>query len=177
MLNGVDNICVSDSGEVLVCEDHGGEQDIVMVSPDGSVGRIVRVTDQPQSELTGVVVAPPGDRIYFSSQRGGPDGLGITYEVRGPFRDRLAAPTQVAGATTPTSAADALGAERAPTSGSATGDGDDGSVLPLAITAGVGALLAVAAAGAWRLRNRRAATEAEEASGQTPEPPAQEAGS
>jgi protocatechuate 3,4-dioxygenase beta subunit len=37
------------------------------------------------SELTGPAFDPSGQRLYFNSQRG-PDGRGLTYEVRGPFR-------------------------------------------------------------------------------------------
>jgi hypothetical protein len=53
------------------------------------VGPLLKVTGQSGSELTGPAISPAGDRLYFSSQRalGGQagTGVGITYEVRGPF--------------------------------------------------------------------------------------------
>ena len=160
VLDGVDNITVSSAGELFVCEDHAGEQDIVVVASDGSVGRLLRVTGQPISELTGVAIAPAGDRLYFSSQRG-VDGPGITYEITGPFRTgnevgtttTTAAAPSPSASTAPTTAAEAIGDERS--------QGDDGggeggsSATPFVVAGGVGALLVVAAAGAWRLRTRR----------------------
>jgi uncharacterized protein len=41
------------------------------------------------SEVTGPAFSPDGSRLYFSSQRGtdgSNDGPGMTFEVRGPFR-------------------------------------------------------------------------------------------
>ncbi|WP_395850285.1 hypothetical protein [Cystobacter fuscus] len=40
---------------------------------------------QEGTELTGLAFSPDGQRLYFSSQRGS-KGLGLTYEVTGPFR-------------------------------------------------------------------------------------------
>ena len=39
------------------------------------------------SEVTGVAFDPSGQRMYFSSQRA--LGVGVIYEVTGPFRSRL----------------------------------------------------------------------------------------
>jgi secreted PhoX family phosphatase len=83
VLTGVDNVMVARSGDVYVCED-GGNMQLVILAPDGSVSPFLEVTGQSDSELTGPAFSPDGSRIYFSSQRG--NGLGITYEVSGPFR-------------------------------------------------------------------------------------------
>lgn len=83
-LSGVDNIAVTERGELLVAED-GGNMELVMLTLDGIGLPLLRVEGQPGSELTGPAFDPSGRRLYFSSQRGA-DGRGITYEVRGPFR-------------------------------------------------------------------------------------------
>ena len=100
-LNAVDNVTVSPSGDVYVCED-GGNMEICLISPDRVVSPFLRLVgdDHVNSEMTGVVFDPSGTRMYFSSQRSYPaaplpDGapseagvlaLGATYEVTGPFR-------------------------------------------------------------------------------------------
>jgi secreted PhoX family phosphatase len=88
VLTGVDNVTVSPRGDVVVAED-GGNQELVLVTPEGAVVPLLRVTGQPKSELTGPAFSPDGTRLYFSSQRG-PSGNrvglgGITYEIVGPF--------------------------------------------------------------------------------------------
>jgi secreted PhoX family phosphatase len=94
ILTGVDNLIVSRSGDVFVAED-GGSMDIVMITPDNRVARFAKATgiqhginsDSPvptKSEITGLAFSPNGKRLYFNSQRG--YALGITYEIRGPFR-------------------------------------------------------------------------------------------
>jgi secreted PhoX family phosphatase len=84
-LGGVDNVTVAGSRDLVVAED-GGNMELVLLTPSGVVSPLLRVTGQEGSELTGPAFAP-GDRLYFSSQRGG-TGAGITYEVTGPFRRR-----------------------------------------------------------------------------------------
>jgi secreted PhoX family phosphatase len=83
VLTGVDNVTVSRAGDVFVAED-GGNMQIVLLGTDGSVSPVVEVNGQNDSEITGPAFSPDGSRLYFSSQRG--NGVGITYEVRGPFR-------------------------------------------------------------------------------------------
>lgn len=93
MLSGVDNVTVSPSGDVYVCED-GGDLEICVISPEGEVAPFLRLTgvDHEGSEMTGVVFDPSARRMYFSSQRakpfvpGTPLALGATFEVTGPFR-------------------------------------------------------------------------------------------
>ena len=85
VLRGVDNVTGSPSGDIYVAED-GGDMQVVLLGDDGSVSPFLQVLGQPKSELTGLAFTPAGDRLYFSSQRGGPNTTGITYEVAGPFR-------------------------------------------------------------------------------------------
>jgi uncharacterized protein len=103
-LTDPDNITVSPSGDLLVCENTDGSDgglDIALLTPDLTISRFLRVEgekhiyDAPElgpSELCGVVFDPSGTRMYFTSQRareqGGGDepGPGEIYEVTGPFR-------------------------------------------------------------------------------------------
>ncbi len=95
-LTDVDNITVSRSGDLFVCEDNGGDDpfDICIITPEPNrrVARFLKLTG-PQhgepgtdavSEVTGVCFNPAGNRMYFSSQRA--YGVGVVYEVSGPFR-------------------------------------------------------------------------------------------
>jgi hypothetical protein len=82
-LTGVDNLTRSRSGDLIVAED-GGNMELVMLTPDGVAAPILRVLGQEGSELAGPAFDPSGRRLYFSSQRA--DGVGITYEISGPFR-------------------------------------------------------------------------------------------
>jgi secreted PhoX family phosphatase len=84
-LTGVDNIVVVPSGDVYVAED-GGDMQLIVITPERVVAPVLQVTGQDGSELTGPAFDPSGTRLYISSQRGGPNSLGITYEVEGPFR-------------------------------------------------------------------------------------------
>ncbi len=84
ILSGVDNVFVTAVGDVFVAED-GGNLEIVALTPSGTVVPVLHVTGQPGSEITGPALNPYGGRLYFSSQRGGPSGTGITYEITGPF--------------------------------------------------------------------------------------------
>lgn len=83
-LVGVDNITVACCGDVLVAED-GGSMQVVVVLPSGDVRPLVQVTGVEGSEIAGPAFDPSGTRLYFSSQR----NPGTTYEVSGPFYERL----------------------------------------------------------------------------------------
>jgi hypothetical protein len=75
---------VTRSGDVIVAED-GGDLQLVLITPDRVVAPLLQVVGHEGSELAGPAFDPSGNRLYFSSQRGG-RGPGITYEVTGPFR-------------------------------------------------------------------------------------------
>ncbi len=86
-LRGPDNVVGSQSGDLFVAED-GGDMQICIITPDGTVAPFLQVSGQRTSELTGPAFSPDGRRLYFSSQRGttGLSSGGLTYEVTGPFR-------------------------------------------------------------------------------------------
>lgn len=94
-LTSVDNVTVSRSGDLFVCEDTTNSADpgldIGLITPDREVTRFLKltgnmhiVTGEGRSEICGVVFDPSGKRMYFASQRG--LVTGIVYEVTGPFR-------------------------------------------------------------------------------------------
>ncbi|SDW30615.1 alkaline phosphatase PhoX [Marinobacter mobilis] len=87
ILSGVDNLFVTNQGDVLVAED-GGDMQIVAILPDRTLKPIVQVVGQDASEIAGVAFSPDGRRMYFTSDRGGrngfggfTNGLGMVYEV------------------------------------------------------------------------------------------------
>ena len=83
ILSGVDNVVVAGDGTVIVAED-GGDMQLVTLDPMGYAIAFLQVVGQDHSELTGPAFSPEGDRLYFSSQKGG-KGRGLTYEITGPF--------------------------------------------------------------------------------------------
>ena len=82
ILSGVDNLLVAASGEVLVAED-GGDLQVVVLDATGQPTPLLQVVGQDQSEIAGIAFSPDGSRLYFSSQRGptGKGAFGLTYEV------------------------------------------------------------------------------------------------
>lgn len=142
-LQGPDNVTIAPNGDVMAAED-GGNLELVVVT-GGGAAPFLRLAGHEGSEITGPAFTPRGDRLYFSSQRGG-DGGGVTFEVVGPFHPAPAVTTTTAPATTTTT-------ERsAPVSEAALRPADDGEAP--ATVAGAGALLAVLAGLGWTIRRR-----------------------
>ncbi|PPE73088.1 translocation protein TolB [Solimonas fluminis] len=83
-LSGVDNITVSQFGDVLVAED-GGNMELVVVTPERAYP--LCQVEHADSEIAGPAFSPDGSRLYFSSQRGPSRGgnRGVTFEITGPF--------------------------------------------------------------------------------------------
>lgn len=85
ILSGLDNITITPAGDVLVAEDKGDMQ-LVVLSPDGGVVPLVQVVGHDRSEVAGPALSPDYRRLYFSSQRGsaGVSTGGVTFEILGP---------------------------------------------------------------------------------------------
>ncbi|WP_022930205.1 alkaline phosphatase PhoX [Patulibacter americanus] len=88
-LRGPDNICVSRSGDLFVCEDNSDASfDVVILSyGDRIVAPFLRAAGAVHrgSELVGVTFSPDGERMYVGSQRAN-ENQGSVYEITGPFR-------------------------------------------------------------------------------------------
>ena len=103
-LHEIDNIFVSKSGDLWVCED-GDNFEICMITPDRYISSFVRMDPAihgaaGSNEVTGVHFDPSGTRMYFAAQRS--FGQGAIYEISGPFRlTRPAAPIKRADPTPP----------------------------------------------------------------------------
>ena len=84
ILSGVDNVTVSQQGDIYVAED-GGDLQIVVIADSGAIYPVAQLEGHDDSEVAGLAFSPDGKRLYFSSQRGtnGLLGGGITYEIRG----------------------------------------------------------------------------------------------
>lgn len=100
-LTGVDNIAMTLDGEMLVVED-GGFMRCMVLLPDRRTIPLLQLPGDPSlTEVTGIAIAPSGDRFYVSGQRSRPLGIfppelepgspiptrvaGVTYEITMPF--------------------------------------------------------------------------------------------
>jgi len=82
ILSGVDNVVITATGDVLVAED-AGDMQIVVLTPGNRIIPMVQIVGHATSEITGPAFDPGYQRLYFSSQRGtaGNSNGGITYEI------------------------------------------------------------------------------------------------
>ncbi len=85
ILTGVDNIEMSHDGELLVAED-GGDMQIVVLDDRYNAIPLITLHGQPGSEIAGPAFTPDGSRLLFSSQKGplGQSMGGTTYELQLP---------------------------------------------------------------------------------------------
>ena len=86
ILSGVDNVTLSQDGELVISED-GGDLQIIAITATGRLVPLMQLYGHDESEVTGPAFSPDGQRLYFSSQRGteGAGNAGLTYEITGPF--------------------------------------------------------------------------------------------
>ncbi len=86
VLTGVDNITANNAGELLVAED-GGDLQIVVLTHSRKTVPLLQLVGHGRSEITGPAFSPDGSRLYFSSQRGsgGRSEDGMTFEISGAF--------------------------------------------------------------------------------------------
>ncbi len=149
-LHGVDNITGPPGAvrDLYVAED-GDDMQCIILTEEGDVVPFLQASGplHEGSELTGPAFSPDGSRFYISSQRGGERGIGMTWEVTGPFRD-AATPS-----TTTTAAGDPPSTGEDPVLVDASSDDDPPTAL---IASAVVSGLAVLGAGALALRNRTA---------------------
>lgn len=80
VLDKGDNITVSPFGDLFICEDGGGEQNMIGINPEGKPYRFGR-NALNKSELTGVHFSPDGSTLFVNVQR-----PGFTLAITGPFK-------------------------------------------------------------------------------------------
>lgn len=82
ILSGVDNLAITAAGDVLVAED-GGDMQLVLLSLDGDVLPVMQLVGHDRSEVTGPAFNQHFSRMYFSSQRGEGTSMeeGMTFEI------------------------------------------------------------------------------------------------
>jgi hypothetical protein len=83
VLIGVDDITSNELGELLVAEDKGNMQ--IVILSGSTIKPLLQLVGHDQSEITGLAFSPDGSRLYFSSQRGktGRNENGVTFEISG----------------------------------------------------------------------------------------------
>jgi uncharacterized protein len=100
VLDSPDNICVSPSGNLVICEDGSGEQFLRGLTREGAIFDLARSTEVNGSEFAGACFSPDGDTLFVAQQ--GPtavqdDGSGKpvpvsegaasrTYAIHGPWK-------------------------------------------------------------------------------------------
>jgi secreted PhoX family phosphatase len=75
-----DNIGVAPWGDLVLCEDGGGVDYLVGVTPDGELYKLGR-NARNSSELAGACFSPDGTTLFVNMQ-----GFGLTLAVTGPWR-------------------------------------------------------------------------------------------
>lgn len=82
LLENCDNLTVAPWGDLVVCEDGGGEQFLVGVTPSGAMYHLGRNAIS-QSELAGAVFSPDGTTLFVNVQHSG-----LTLAITGLWQSR-----------------------------------------------------------------------------------------
>ncbi|MDE3270373.1 MAG: DUF839 domain-containing protein [Pseudomonadota bacterium] len=77
LLEGADNLTVAPWGDLIVCEDGGGEQYLVGITPEGQLYRFARNAGNT-SEFAGATFSPDGTTLFVNVQN-----PGITLAITG----------------------------------------------------------------------------------------------
>jgi hypothetical protein len=80
LVENADNLTVAPSGDLFVCEDGGGEDHLVTVTPEGELFRFGR-NRLSDSELAGATFSPDGTTLFVNVQQSG-----LTLAIAGPWR-------------------------------------------------------------------------------------------
>ena len=79
IVKACDNLTVAPWGDLVLCEDQGGNDRLIMVSPDGNCSVLAK-NSYSESELAGVTFSPDGSTLFVNIQI---DGL--TLAITGPW--------------------------------------------------------------------------------------------
>jgi len=75
-----DNIVASPRGDLIVCEDGGGDNYVRAITPDGVIYTLARSAGPEKSEICGACFSPDGRTLFINIQR-----PGITLAIAGPW--------------------------------------------------------------------------------------------
>lgn len=84
-----DNIVARPRGDLILCEDGGGDNFVRAITPDGVIYTLARNADAGKSEFCGVCFSPDGETLFVNIQR-----PGLTLAVRGAW-DALRSQTRM----------------------------------------------------------------------------------
>ncbi|MDX1617659.1 MAG: DUF839 domain-containing protein [Balneolaceae bacterium] len=79
MIENADNLTVAPWGDLIICEDTDNEQDLVGITPEGSIYRFGR-NAKSNSELAGATFSPDGSTLFMNIQHSG-----LTLAITGPW--------------------------------------------------------------------------------------------
>lgn len=79
MIENADNLTVSPWGDLIVCEDNDDSQDLIGITPEGSIYRFGR-NAKSNSELAGATFSPDGSTLFMNIQHSG-----LTLAITGPW--------------------------------------------------------------------------------------------
>ena len=82
LIENADNLTVAPWGDVIVCEDGGGVDFLVGITPDGQLYRLAR-NALSEAELAGATFSPDGSTLFVNIQ-----GDGLTLAITGPWPTR-----------------------------------------------------------------------------------------
>ena len=82
LIENADNLTVSPSGDLVVCEDGSGDQYLVGITPEGQFYHVGR-NAMSDSELAGATFSPDGTTLFVNIQH-----EGLTLAITGPWQQR-----------------------------------------------------------------------------------------
>ena len=80
LIDNADNLTVAPWGDLILCEDGGGEQFVVGVTPRGGIYKFGR-NAQSDSEFAGATFSPDGSTLFVNIQ-----SPGLTLAITGPWK-------------------------------------------------------------------------------------------
>lgn len=82
LMQSCDNLTVAPWGDVVICEDYGGDSTLIGITPEGTIYKIGQV--QIDSELAGCCFSPDGSTLFVNIQ----NKPGQTLAITGPWKSR-----------------------------------------------------------------------------------------
>lgn len=82
LINNADNLTVAPFGDLIVCEDGDGMQNLVGITPKGEIYKFAR-NAMSTSELAGATFSPDGSTLFVNIQH-----EGLTLAITGPWTEK-----------------------------------------------------------------------------------------